>query len=240
MSHPVTKTSYCVQLKQFKTPSKLRDWDNWLCMQPTHLQLVLLEIHPKYIRNTFEIHRNRTSMHFSDPNSWCLRSQKMTKKKIPVFPRTHLALLDALQLFLLGELTFLVSSWTTSLTWVLSCFIMFYHYPIYHNLSTIIRTYEKHIRSILEAYFIIILITSHVHSSIPYYGNHQQSWYDETGEALKTSSCFWAKVSRLRWSGGQKRPVANDNGDQHFAELNDDHYLMMVDDPPTKNEYYPI
>ena len=22
--------------------------------------------------------------------------------------------------------------------------------------------------------------------------------------------------------------------------LNDDHYLMMVDDPPTKNEYYPI
>ena len=116
---------------------------------------------------------------------------------------------------------------------VLSCFITI-QFIIIYPLSS------EHMRSILEAYFIIILITSHFHSTIPYYGNHQQSWYDETGEALKTSSCFWAKVSRLRWSGGQKRPVANDNGDQHFAELNDDHYLMMVDDPPTKNEYYPI
>ena len=206
MSHPVTKTSYCVQLKQFKTQSKLRDWDNWLCMQPTSVYSWCFW---KYIRNTFEIHR-KTAQKWS--KQLVPSEPKDDKKKIPVwFPRTHLALLDALQLFLLGELTFLVSSFNQSALG----FIMCYHYPIYHTLSTI-----EHMRSILEAYFIIILIT------IPFSYHYPILWKPPTVvvwwnwwslEDLKL--LLGQSLTPPPFRGGQKRPVANYNGDQHFAEL---------------------
>ena len=124
MSHPVTKTSYCVQLKQFKTQSKLRDSDNWLC-------------NPRVFTagasgNTFEIHSKYIEKpHKSDPNSWCLRSQKMTKK------RSQCGSLEPTLLCWMRSSSFCWESsrsWyhlSTSLLWVLSCVITIQFIIIY-------------------------------------------------------------------------------------------------------------